>query len=220
MTTKTDWEIDREVIGKATPGPWQQSRPPAYSMLTPRIYDSNGSYLADTTHHGNMREDAEFIARSRTRWAAALDRIAELEAKVVLLNAAYNASIEQKTELRNKLASAEKVVEAARRLYVFADDGVDPISQLDACIKDYDKLLVAYDAAMSGSGTEDTAKDGGPLEGMRISTHDGVMYVEILETTLLKHEEHKPISVEPGLYQVDLVREYCYEEHEMRRVID
>lgn len=65
-----------------------------------------------------------------------------------------------------------------------------------------------------------TVPDVGPLAGMRIATHDGVAYVEVLETTALRHEEHKPISVGPGLYQVDLVREFDYEDMETRRVVD
>lgn len=65
-----------------------------------------------------------------------------------------------------------------------------------------------------------TVPEQGPLAGMRIATHDGVAFVEILETTALRHEEHNPITVEPGVYQVDLVREFCYEDLETRRVVD
>ncbi len=65
-----------------------------------------------------------------------------------------------------------------------------------------------------------TVPHEGPLAGMRIATHDGVAFVEVLDTTALKHEEHNPISVGPGVYQVDLVREFDYEEMETRRVVD
>lgn len=36
----------------------------------------------------------------------------------------------------------------------------------------------------------------------------------------LRHEEHKTITVEPGVYQVDIVREFDYDKHEMTRVRD
>lgn len=37
---------------------------------------------------------------------------------------------------------------------------------------------------------------------------------------LLTHEEHKPIKVEPGVYQVDIVREFDYDKMEAARVVD
>lgn len=58
------------------------------------------------------------------------------------------------------------------------------------------------------------------LNGMRIHTHDGVCYIEVTQPSALVHEEHKTINVEPGIYEVDLVREYDWESEEMRRVID
>jgi hypothetical protein len=36
----------------------------------------------------------------------------------------------------------------------------------------------------------------------------------------LLHEEHNPVIVEPGIYQVDIVREFDYDSMEMTRVID
>lgn len=36
----------------------------------------------------------------------------------------------------------------------------------------------------------------------------------------LLHEEHKPLSVPPGIYKVDIVREYDYDKEETRRVVD
>lgn len=34
------------------------------------------------------------------------------------------------------------------------------------------------------------------------------------------HEEHKPITIPPGIYEVDQVREFDHLEKTMRRVID
>jgi hypothetical protein len=36
----------------------------------------------------------------------------------------------------------------------------------------------------------------------------------------LTHDEHEPIKVPPGSYEIDLVREYDYDKHEVRHVID
>lgn len=45
-------------------------------------------------------------------------------------------------------------------------------------------------------------------------------YIVVREEAYLRHEEHKPILVPPGTYEMDLVREYDYEKDEMRRVVD
>jgi len=59
-----------------------------------------------------------------------------------------------------------------------------------------------------------------PAPGLRITEMQGTKYIEVLETSLLRHEEHQPISVPPGLYQMDIVREYDYDKEETRRVVD
>ncbi len=43
-------------------------------------------------------------------------------------------------------------------------------------------------------------------------------YLQVLETTALRHEEHAPINLEPGIYRVIQQREYSPEE--IRRVAD
>jgi len=55
---------------------------------------------------------------------------------------------------------------------------------------------------------------------LRITEIDGEKYIQVLEPSALSHEEHKTINVEPGIYQLDIVREYDYEKDEVRRVID
>ena len=36
----------------------------------------------------------------------------------------------------------------------------------------------------------------------------------------LYHEEHNPITIPPGVYQIDIVRTFDYETMEMSRVVD
>ena len=45
-------------------------------------------------------------------------------------------------------------------------------------------------------------------------------YLRVLEEVNLRHEEHGPIPLAPGLYEVDIVREYDYDKNETRRVED
>lgn len=45
-------------------------------------------------------------------------------------------------------------------------------------------------------------------------------YLEVRAPSCLSHEEHKPIVVPPGIYQIDIRREYDYDLLEARRVQD
>lgn len=49
---------------------------------------------------------------------------------------------------------------------------------------------------------------------------DNVLYLNVLQTVPLRHEEHAPIDVPPGVYRVDRVREYDHFEEETRVVAD
>jgi len=49
---------------------------------------------------------------------------------------------------------------------------------------------------------------------------DGNSYVDIDIPLDLKHQEHKTITVDPGIYEIDIVREFDYEANEVRRVVD
>lgn len=51
-------------------------------------------------------------------------------------------------------------------------------------------------------------------------TPDEGKFVIVGDTAYLKHEEHKPVEVPPGVYQVDIVREFDYDAMEARRVVD
>ncbi|MBF0345995.1 MAG: hypothetical protein HQL06_17435 [Nitrospirae bacterium] len=48
------------------------------------------------------------------------------------------------------------------------------------------------------------------IEGEEIELYekDGVLYIKSEQPCCLKHEEHKPIEIEPGIYRVRRVREY------------
>lgn len=53
----------------------------------------------------------------------------------------------------------------------------------------------------------------------RITPDEG-KFIVVGEMAYLRHEEHNPIGVDPGIYQIDIVREYDYEKDEMTRVVD
>lgn len=50
---------------------------------------------------------------------------------------------------------------------------------------------------------------------------DKIMYLQVFsETALLRHEEHRPISIPKGNWKVKIIREYDPFDDEIRRVQD
>lgn len=45
-------------------------------------------------------------------------------------------------------------------------------------------------------------------------------HLKIVDTTLLKHQEHDPIEIRPGSYRIGIVKEYDHFTEETRRVLD
>lgn len=46
------------------------------------------------------------------------------------------------------------------------------------------------------------------------------MYLNAKTEVEVRHEEHKPIKIPPGVYQLDGVREFNHFDREIRRVVD
>lgn len=45
-------------------------------------------------------------------------------------------------------------------------------------------------------------------------------FLKVVETTSLKHQEHKEQSIPPGVYRIQIVREYNHFEEEAKQVED
>lgn len=54
----------------------------------------------------------------------------------------------------------------------------------------------------------------------RTITENGNKYIVVDAPCALSHEEHKPIMIEPGIYEIDIVREFNYDTYEAQRVVD
>ena len=57
-------------------------------------------------------------------------------------------------------------------------------------------------------------------EGVQLFIHAGALYMRVPAGTEVVHEEHKPITVPPGIYEVGAVREYDHFAEESRAVLD
>ena len=45
-------------------------------------------------------------------------------------------------------------------------------------------------------------------------------FIVVGDNAILRHEEHRPITIEPGIYEIDIVREFDYDKMEATRVVD
>ena len=57
-------------------------------------------------------------------------------------------------------------------------------------------------------------------EGVEVFEQDGTLYVSAPKGGTIQHEEHKPITLPPGDYQIGIVKEYDHFAEEARQVRD
>ena len=58
------------------------------------------------------------------------------------------------------------------------------------------------------------------LDAGEVLVHEGIKYLRLLEPTTIRHEEHAPIKLPRGNYQIGIVREYDHFSEEARAVAD
>jgi len=51
-------------------------------------------------------------------------------------------------------------------------------------------------------------------------SEDGTLYLQVAEQATVTHQEHKPVTLEPGVYQIGIVQEYDYLAEIVRNVRD
>lgn len=56
--------------------------------------------------------------------------------------------------------------------------------------------------------------------GAEILDHAGTRYIKLPTSAILKHQEHNPIEIPAGLYQIGIVQEYDYFSKMTRKVVD
>ena len=57
-------------------------------------------------------------------------------------------------------------------------------------------------------------------EGVEVFEQDGTLYVRAPVGGTIQHQEHQPITLPPGDYQIGIVREYDHFAEEARQVRD
>jgi hypothetical protein len=56
--------------------------------------------------------------------------------------------------------------------------------------------------------------------GIYVDETNGNKYLDVVEQTVYSHEEHKPITLETGMYALSFVQEYDHFKDIQRAVID
>lgn len=57
-------------------------------------------------------------------------------------------------------------------------------------------------------------------DGVTVFSHNNRLYFEAPNGAMIQHLEHNPISVPPGTYLVQIVRDYDHFAEEVRQVVD
>jgi len=58
------------------------------------------------------------------------------------------------------------------------------------------------------------------LEKAQLLQIDSLLFLDVLEETRIIHEEHNPVTLPPGTYEVGFVMEYDHFEEETKRIKD
>lgn len=66
----------------------------------------------------------------------------------------------------------------------------------------------------------DHRTDKGSKKVQLFETKEKSIFAEIIAPVWLKHQEHKPIKFDPGVYRIGIVREYDHVEKLSRKVVD
>lgn len=53
-----------------------------------------------------------------------------------------------------------------------------------------------------------------------VAALEAILFIEVIEESKITHEEHLPITLPPGSYEVSTVREYDHFQERARRVVD
>jgi hypothetical protein len=56
--------------------------------------------------------------------------------------------------------------------------------------------------------------------GAKLWELKGEMYLEIIAPVTIQHDEHKPLPIPPGIYQIGQVKEYDYIQYIERPILD
>jgi len=95
--------------------------------------------------------------------------------------------------------------------------------QGDVTIKPIDKIPTNANATgtrVLAEGEATGHKHLAQADDVQLFLHQGTLYMRAPNGTTVVHEEHGPLEIPPGEYQIGIVREYNHFAEEARPVID
>jgi hypothetical protein len=95
--------------------------------------------------------------------------------------------------------------------------------QGDVTIKPIDKIPTNANPTRSRVLAEGEAtghKHLAQADDVQLFLHQGTLYMSAPNGTIVVHEEHRPIEIPPGEYQIGTVREYDHFGEKARPVVD
>ena len=98
-------------------------------------------------------------------------------------------------------------------LYQQGDVLIESVSKLPDDAKKINASPIVLDSGVNTHSIDDVVN-------CSAYSGDGLLFLDVKSPVVLSHEEHKPITIETGLYSVRKVREYDHFEEEIRDVED
>lgn len=109
-----------------------------------------------------------------------------------------------------------------KKLFRQGDVLIELVAALPAGAKDVtedDRIVLAYgEVTGHAHAIYEPQTEAKPAGKARLWDAGAERFLQVIEKTALKHEEHAPVALEPGIYRVIQQREYSPEE--IRRVAD
>ena len=93
-----------------------------------------------------------------------------------------------------------------------------PVESIPSAAKEYQRGERGFVVAHGESGH--THVIDCPVQLIEFYEHEGLLFFKNTQAVTVTHEEHKPLTIPPGTWKVDKVREYDYLSQMSRPVVD
>jgi hypothetical protein len=103
--------------------------------------------------------------------------------------------------------------ESASKWYQQGDVTIKPIAQIPA-------NAMATGTRVLAEGEATGHKHLAEAPDVKLFLHQGTLYMSAPQGTTIVHEEHGPLIIPPGEYEIGIVREYDHFAEEARYVVD
>ena len=96
-------------------------------------------------------------------------------------------------------------------MYIHGDIDIKPVSKIPRGSKIIGKTVAEGETTGHKHSLKGSAQ---------VLEYAGERYIQVLEPAQITHQEHKPIELNPGVYKIEIEKEYSWFTEEIRKVRD